>query len=59
MDKVANRFKYLYINNSKLTYEDELDFNINLSYFKIINTKEKLKNLFINYTYALYYITIN
>ena len=22
--------------------EDELDFNINLSYFKIINTKEKL-----------------
>ena len=59
MDKVTDIFKYQYINNSKLTYEDELDFNINLSYFKIINTKEKLKNLFINYTYALYYITIN
>ena len=46
MDKVANIFKYEYINNSKLAYEDELDFNINLfSKFvseKIDNTKEKI-----------------
>ena len=46
MDKVANIFKYEYVNNSNLVYEEELDFNINLfSEFvseNIDNTKEKI-----------------
>lgn len=46
IDKIANVFKYEYINDSKLEYEDELDFNINLFskfvYEKINNTKEKI-----------------
>lgn len=29
IDKIANVFKYEYINDSKLQYEDELGFNIN------------------------------
>lgn len=44
IDKIANVFKYEYINDSKLEYEDELDFNINLFskfvYEKINNTKK-------------------
>ena len=44
--KVANIFKYEYVNNSNLVYEEELDFNINLfSEFvseNIDNTKEKI-----------------
>lgn len=46
MDKVTDIFKYQYINNSKLTYEDELDFNIKMfSNFvseKLDNIKEKI-----------------
>lgn len=46
MDKVANIFKYEYVNNSNLVYEEELDFNINLfSEFvseNIDNTKGKI-----------------
>ena len=30
IDQVANIFKYEYINNSKLTYENELNFNIKM-----------------------------
>lgn len=46
IDKIANVFKYEYINDSKLEYGNELDFNINLFskfvYEKINNTKEKI-----------------
>lgn len=46
MDKVANIFKYEYINNSELAYADELDFNIKMfSKFvseKLDLTKEKI-----------------
>ena len=46
MDKVANIFKYEYINNGELAYADELDFNIKMfSKFvseKLDNTKEKI-----------------
>ncbi len=46
MDKVANIFKYEYINDSELTYDGELDFNIKM-FFKFVsekidNTKEKI-----------------
>lgn len=46
MDKVANIFKYEYINKGELDYADELDFNIKMfSKFvseKLDNTKEKI-----------------
>lgn len=49
IDQVGNIFKYEYINNSELAYEDELDFNIKMfSKFvteKLDNAKKKYMNI--------------